>query len=457
MSGMTNWHESTAVELGAGIGEGRIDPVELAEHFVARIEANDADQTVYIARLFERTRNDAKAAAKRAKEGARAGPLDGVPVCWKDCFDLAGLSSTNGSKTLSHRIAAQDAALISRGAAAGLVMLGKTNLSEFCYSGLGINPAFGTPVNACDDTVERVPGGSSSGTAVAVASGLAACGVGTDTGGSVRIPAAWNGLVGLKTTFGLLPGDGLLNLSPKLDTAGPLVKSVADAGAMLAVMAARPGAELAGASLVGVRLGVPTATLWDDLGPGIETAARGALDQCARAGARLVPIEMPEHADLREMLSDVGTPLASDAWGEWGEHVSAHHELVYEPVLRRLEVGKTLSTADAERVRTRAGELAESLCDKMARVDAVAYPTVCAAPPPIAELIAGGAPYDEANGRASHNTRFANFFGLCALTLPCGRDELGMPVGLQLSGLPFAEDRLLRVAKAVEDCLAAQA
>ncbi len=454
---MAAWHESTALDLGAGIGAGEIDPVELAEHFIARIEANDAPQRVYIGRLFERARTDATAAAKRAKDGTRAGPLDGVPVCWKDCFDLAGLSTTNGSKTLGHRIAPEDAALITRGAAAGLVMLGKTNLTEFCYSGLGINPAFGTPVNACDDTVERVPGGSSSGTAVAVASGLAACGVGTDTGGSVRIPAAWNGLVGLKTTFGLLPGEGLLNLSPRLDTAGPLVKSVADAGAMLAVMAARPAAELAGASLRGMRLGVPTATLWDDLGPGIEDAVRGALDRFARAGARLVPIEMPQHAELLDLLSDIGTPLASDAWGQWGEHVSAVRELVYEPVLRRLEAGKALSEADAERVRVRAGELAESLCDKMARVDAVAYPTVRVAPPPIAELIAGGAPYDEANNRSSHNTRFANFFGLCALTLPCGHDDLGLPVGLQLSGLPFTEDRLLRVAKAAEDCLSDQA
>jgi len=454
---MAAWHESTALDLGAGIGAGEIDPIELAEHFIARIEANDAAQRIYIGRLFERARADASAAEKRAKDGTRAGPLDGVPVCWKDCFDLAGLSTTNGSKTLGHRIAHEDAALITRGAAAGLVMLGKTNLTEFCYSGLGINPAFGTPVNACDDTVERVPGGSSSGTAVAVASGLAACGVGTDTGGSVRIPAAWNGLVGLKTTFGLLPGEGLLNLSPRLDTAGPLVKSVADASAMLAVMAARPAAELAGASLQGMRLGVPTTTLWDDLGPGIEDAVRGALDRFARAGARLVPIEMPQHAELLDLLSEIGTPLASDAWGQWGEHVSVVRKFVYEPVLRRLEAGKALSEADAERVRVRAGELAESLCDKMARVDAVAYPTVCVAPPPIAELIAGGAPYDEANNRSSHNTRFANFFGLCALTLPCGHDDLGLPVGLQLSGLPFAEDRLLRVAKAAEDRLSDQA
>ena len=454
---MTAWHESTALELGAGIGAGYIDSVELTEHFIARIEANDGEQRVYITRLFERARAGASAASSRAREGTRLGPLDGVPVCWKDCFDLAGLSTTNGSKTLGHRIAPHDAALIARGDAAGLVMLGKTNLSEFCYSGLGINPAFGTPVNACDDAVERVPGGSSSGTAVAVASGLAACGVGTDTGGSVRIPAAWNGLVGLKTTFGLLPGEGLLNLSPKLDTAGPLVKSVPDAGAMLAVMAARPAADLAGASLAGLRLGVPTATLWDDLGPGIEDAVRRAIEKLARAGAKIVDIELPEHAELREMLTEIVTPLASDAWGEWGEHVSAVRELVYEPVLRRLEAGKTLSAADAERVRARAGELAESLCDKMARVDAVAYPTVCLAPPPIAELIAGGAPYDEANRRASHNTRFANFFGLCAATLPCGHDALGLPVGIQLSGLPFTEDKLLRVARAAEDCLAAQA
>ena len=447
----------TAAQLGRAMRDKKTDPVDVAEHFISRI-ADHADPSVFITVTAERARQEAKASAARYAKGHPLGPLDGVPVAWKDLVDVKGAPTTCASELFRNRdVAEDDAPIVKNCAAAGMVVLGKVNLTEFCYSGLGINPAFGTPANACDDTVERVPGGSSSGAAVAVASGLAACGVGTDTGGSVRIPAAWNGLVGLKTTFGLLPGEGLLNLSPKLDTAGPLAKSVADAGAMLAVMAARPAAELAGTSLVGVRLGVPSATLWDDLGPGIEDAVHRALDQCARAGARLVPLEMPEHAELRAMLSEIGTPLASDAWGEWGEHVSAAPELVYEPVLRRLEAGKALAPADMERVRARARELAESLCDKMARVDTVAYPTVCAAPPPIAELIAGGAPYDDANNRASHNTRFANFFGLCALTLPCGRDDLGLPVGLQLSAPPFAEDRLLRVAKAVEDCLTVQA
>ena len=305
---------------------------------------------------------------------------------------------------------------------------------------------------------ERVPGGSSSGTAVAVASGLAACGVGTDTGGSVRIPAAWNGLVGLKTTFGLLPGEGLLNLSPNLDTAGPLAKSVADAGAMLAVMAARPAADLAGASLAGLRLGVPTATLWDDLGPGIEDAVRRAIEKLARAGAKIVDIELPEHAELREMLTEIGTPLASDAWGEWGEHVSAVRELVYEPVLRRLEAGKTLSAADAERVRARAGELAESLCDKMARVDAVAYPTVCLAPPPHR-----GTYRRRRTVRRGQPAGLAQHPGLptssaCArLPYPAATTRWACPWASSSRACRFTEDKLLRVARAAEDCLAAQA
>ncbi len=449
-----DWHERSALELGEAIGAGTIDAVELGELFIARIEANDPEQRVYIRRLFERAREDAAAAAKRAKAGTRTSPLDGVPVCWKDCYDLAGLSTSNGSKTLNKRIAPADAELFTRGANAGLVTLGKTNLTEFCFGGLGVNPVFGTPANARDKTVERIPGGSSSGTAVAIASDLAACGFGSDTRGSVRIPAAWNGLVGLKTTFGLLPGDGLLNLSPSLDTAGPLAKIVADANALLAIMASRPAADLAGATLKGVHFGVPTTQVWDDLDPGIEDAVRGAMEVFSRAGATFTEFEMPEHLDLREVLGKTGSFVSGECWALWGDYVEAAPDLVFEPVRKRMEEGKSLSSADAERVRFRTRELAKSVQARMTEFDALVFPTVCFAPPPIADLVDGGPAYVEANLRSLRNTSPGNFFGLCGLTLPCGTDALGLPVGILFSGLPFTENKLLRIGRAAEDALA---
>ena len=452
---MTEWHESTALDLGAAIGAGEIDPAELAEHFIVRIEAQDTEQKVYIRRLFERTRTEAAAAAARAREGLRKSPLDGVPVCWKDCYDVAGLSTSNGSKTLAGRIAPAGATLFVHGVEAGLVTLGKTNLTEFCFGGLGVNPVFGTPVNPFDATTPRAPGGSSSGTAVAVASGLAAAGFGSDTRGSVRIPAAWNALVGLKTTFGLLPGDGLLHLSPSLDTPGPLAKTVADANALLAIMATRPPADLAGATLEGARFGVPRELVWDDCEPGIAEAVRAGMDKMAAAGAGFEEVSIPELHELRDLLGRSGSFVAGECWALWGETVEAAPELVFKPVYERMRAGVALSAADSEIIRLRTGEMTARVQARMAEFDALVHPTMCLAPPPIAELEKGEEFYVEANLKSLRNTTPGNFFGLCGLTLPCGMDGQGLPVGLLLTGLPYTEGKILRLGQASEDALAA--
>ncbi|MEE8202443.1 MAG: amidase, partial [Alphaproteobacteria bacterium] len=233
-----DWHEMSALALGAGIDAGRIDPVALTEHFLERIAAADGEHAIYLRTTPERALTEARAARGRAKAGLRRGPLDGVPISWKDLFDSAGVATTAATPLLADRVPDADAAVLARATRAGLVCLGKTNLTEFAFSGLAINPHYGTPANPFDARTPRVPGGSSSGAAVSVARGLAAAGIGSDTGGSVRIPAAWNGLVGLKTTAGLLPLDGVVPLAPSLDTVGPLTRDVADANAVFAVLAA---------------------------------------------------------------------------------------------------------------------------------------------------------------------------------------------------------------------------
>lgn len=452
---MAEWHEQTALELGAAIGAGTIDPVALTEHFIARIEAEDREQKVYIRRLFERARREAEAAAERAREGLRKSPLDGVPVCWKDCYDVAGLSTSNGSKTLAGRIAPADATLFARGVEAGLVTLGKTNLTEFCFGGLGVNPVFGTPVNPFDTVTPRAPGGSSSGTGVAIASGLAAAGFGSDTRGSVRIPAAWNALVGLKTTFGLLPDDGLLHLSPSLDTPGPLAKTVADANALLAVMTGKPAADLAGATLKGARFGVPEELVWDDCEPGIAEAVRAGMDKMAAAGAEFEDVSIPEYLELRDLLGTSGSFVSGECWALWGETVEAAPELVFKPVYDRMRAGVTMSSAASETIRLRTAEMAARVQARMAGFDGLIHPTLCFAPPPIAELEKGEEFYVEANLKSLRNTTPGNFFGLCGLTLPCGMDGKGMPVGLLLTGLPCTEGKLLRLGQASEGALKA--
>src|SRR5271170_4012062 len=219
---------TSAAALARLYRKGTITPSEAADWFLDRIETA-TDRAIFIAMTAERARREAATSTARYRAGAPLGPLDGVPVAWKDLFDLVGTTTTAGSDIYrSAPPARADATVVRNLADAGMVSLGKVNLSEFAYSGLGLNPHFGTPRNPYDANVHRVPGGSSSGSAVAVAAGLAPVAIGTDTGGSVRIPAAFNGLVGFKTAEGSIDRTGIFALSPTLDTVGPLARTVED-------------------------------------------------------------------------------------------------------------------------------------------------------------------------------------------------------------------------------------
>ncbi|MEM9852213.1 MAG: amidase family protein, partial [Pseudomonadota bacterium] len=206
--------------LGREIGAGRIDPVDLTEAVLDAIASHPMAPRIYARTTPERALAEAKAARDRAKAGTRRGPLDGVPVSWKDLFDTAGCATEAGSKLLAGHVPDADATVVATAAARGLVTLGKTHMSELAFSGLGLNPVTATPPNIHDP--DALPGGSSSGAAASVAYGLAPIAMGSDTAGSVRIPAAWNDLVGLKTTHGVLPGAGVAPLCPRFDTAGPI-------------------------------------------------------------------------------------------------------------------------------------------------------------------------------------------------------------------------------------------
>jgi aspartyl-tRNA(Asn)/glutamyl-tRNA(Gln) amidotransferase subunit A len=286
-----SWLWMTAAELGRGIGTGAIDAVELAEVYLAAIDSHPAGPGIYARTTPERARAEASAAAARARDDVRRGPLDGVPVSWKDLFDTAGTATEAGSALLQGRVPERDAAVVAAATRAGLVCLGKTHMTELAFSGLGVNPVTATPPNINDP--ELAPGGSSSGAAASVAFGLAAAGIGSDTGGSVRVPAAWNDLVGLKTSHGALPLDGVVPLAPRFDTVGPLCRSVEDAALLFAAMAGRPAADLAGARLDAARL-----LVCDDpeLGPnraGPEAAFEATVERLAASGARVERGRLP--------------------------------------------------------------------------------------------------------------------------------------------------------------------
>ena len=448
------WHGMTALELGAAIGAGAIDPVALAEHFLGRIDAVDTDHSIYLRTTPERALAEAGAARERARAGRRIGPLDGVPVSWKDLVDSAGVATTGGSPIFADRVPQADAAVLARATRAGMVCLGKTNLTEFAFSGLAINPHYGTPANPYDAEVARAPGGSSSGAGVSLARGLAPIAIGSDTGGSVRIPASWNGLVGLKTTIGLVPIDGVLPLAPSLDTIGPLTRDVADAGAMLGVLAARPAADLAGATLAGQRLVVATNVVWDAAEPGVETAVKAAIERLAAAGAEIVWVDVPEFDEAIALIGRYGTPVAAEGYAQWRDVLEAEPDKVYHNVLNRFRLGAKISAVDLEALRRGLADAARRLHARMAGAAALLAPTVPIAPPPIAPLVADDELYLATNLRALGNTTLGNLLVTCSLTLPCGDDGGGLPVGLMLMGRPFTEHALLRVGAACEAALA---
>lgn len=452
---MTAWTEgTTALQFGRLFEEGKADPREVTAFFLDRTGRLDPDRRIY-ARLTEaRARAEAEAAADRAKRGLRRHALDGVPLSWKDLFDSASDVTPAGSLALKDRVPSQDAEVLARATRGGAVCLGKTNMTEIAFSGLGINPKWGTPANAFDDAVERVPGGSSSGAGVSVAKGLAAAAIGTDTGGSVRIPSAWNGLVGLKTTAGRLPLAGTVPLSPTFDTIGPLAHDVADAAALLALLGGTKMPDLDGTDLARMTFWLPGGVAWSELDDGVAAALDLAIRRLLHAGARIVEHRLPELDEIDALAWGGGASrLVAEAYGLWAETLQAHEKDVYRPVFERMMAGGEIKASDLLRSDARRAEIRQRYLAATAGVDAVLLPTVAITPPPIAALEGGGPDYFRANRMALRNTTVGNQLGLCAITLPAGYDAAGIPVGLMLQAAPDTEARLLRVAKAVEKAL----
>ncbi|MDE0944155.1 MAG: amidase family protein [Alphaproteobacteria bacterium] len=449
----TAWHEMTALALGAAIQNGQIDPVDLTEHFLSRIAAEDPDHRVYIRTTADRARAEATAASARAKAGLRQSTLDGVPISWKDLTDTAGTETTFGSALLRDRVPDRDALLLRRATLAGMICLGKTTMSEFAYSGLGINPIFGTPANGADNEVERVPGGSSSGAGVSVRSGLAPAGIGSDTGGSVRIPAALNGIVGLKTTIGVLPLEGILALSPTFDTIGPLTRDVADANAIFAMLNESRPYDLNGASLQGVRLLKPTDIMFDDLDDTVASAMSATLDRLSNAGAEIIEGAVPEFAEAFELVAKHGNIISAEAYALWHDLVEARGDEMYWGIRSRFELAKKLTAIDAESAHIGLSAIAARYRSRTAGFAAVIHPTCPRVAPPIADLEDDPVAYDDANLALTRNTRLGNIMETCGVTLPCqGPGQL--PVGLSLMATGHNEGKVLRLAKAAEDALA---
>jgi len=440
-----DWLFQSATELGKGIERGEIDPLALAETYLDAIDSHPLRDSIYTVVTRDRAMNEARAASDRARNKLRLGPLDGVPVSWKDLFDTAGVPTEAGSAHLKGRLPDRDAEVLENATSAGLVCLGKTHMSELAFSGLGYNPVTATP--PCVNDADAVPGGSSSGAAASVAFGLAPCGIGSDTGGSVRIPSAWNDLVGLKTTHGLLSLRGVVPLCETFDTVGPLCRTVEDAALFLAALGGTKAPDLTNASLAGRRFLILDNVGMEDVR---ETPLKGferAVSALKDAGATVVHGEIPE-VTLAMPLS--ACLFTVDAYAQWRDVIEAAPELMFHEILDRFRAGAKFSGVQYVQDWMTLRKLRAAYLEKTAGFDAVIVPTSPILPPNLERLKTDHEYYVTENLQALRNTRIGNLMGLCALTLPTGVPS----AGIMLLGAPNAEARLLRLGKALEAALA---
>ena len=444
---------ATLDDQSTALRERRITSAALTEAALARATAPDGEG----ARVFTRLYPEAARAAASASDLLRsAGParsaIDGLTISIKDLFDVAGETTMAGSVARQGEPAAAGHALVvKRLIAAGAVIVGRTNMTEFAYSGLGINPHYGTPRNPWDRETGRIPGGSSSGAAVSVTDGMAAAAIGSDTGGSVRIPAALCGLTGFKPTARRVPMDGVLPLSANLDSIGALAPTVNCCAVMDAILAGEEWTPPASVDLRGLRLAVPTTLVLDDMDEHVATSFAAALAALSAAGAVIREIAIPEFAEAAAINAKGGF-TAAEAWA-WHRDLIGRAADLYDPrVVSRIQRGKDMSAADLLDVLHARPSWIAAVERRIAGFDAFLMPTVPIVAPSIALLSESDGVYFAANGLMLRNASLVNFLDGCALSLPCHAADTA-PVGLSLAAAGGGDRNILAIGAAVEAAL----
>jgi aspartyl-tRNA(Asn)/glutamyl-tRNA(Gln) amidotransferase subunit A len=440
----------TIVELSRLLASQKITSRQLVEQSLAAIRDPEGEGARTFLLVHD---NEALAAADRVdaqrRRGAKLPALAGIPISIKDLFDEAGFVTLAGSTVLvGSPPATRDATVVARLRTAGAVIVGRTSLTEFAFTGLGINSHYGTPKNAFDRATGRIPGGSTSGGAISVTDGMAAGAIGTDTGGSLRIPAALNGLVGFKPTARRVPRAGLLPLSPTLDSAGPIAKTVADCALLDQVLAAETNGVPAPARLRGLRFAVPTTVFQDDLSPAVANAFRAARDRLSAAGAGIIELPMAEFAQAAA-VSPRGAIPSYEAYlfhRQWLKDGADK----YDPrVLSRIRSGETITAAQYGELLELRRRFIRTIANAARGYDAMLMPTTPDTAPTIAETTRDDESYFRINGRMLRNTAIVNLFDGCALSVPC-HDPGTAPVGIMIAGTQNTDRRLLAIGLAVE-------
>lgn len=457
---MSDLTDLTMAEAGAAVARGEASPLELTEAYLARIEQRNGELTAYVEVVGDRARDDAKRLTDAAMKGELRGPLHGVPIALKDLVDTAGIPTSAGTAAYGGRVPDTDATCARRLREAGTVLLGKTATHELAYGVTTANPkAFGITRNPWDR--DRIPGGSSGGSAAAVAARLAPAAIGTDTGGSIRIPSAVCGCVGFKPSYGVVSRAGISPLSWLLDHAGPIASTVLDAALFLdAISGYDPADEVtvpgAGgvtdvatrleAGVAGLRIGVPRTTAWTALEPGVAAVAEDALHDLDALGMHVVDVELPALDDLAgpvfAIMSAECRVAHRSIWPERSAEFGPDlQNLLSMPALDGDTTMSTLRAVAAYRQEVRR---------VLTEVDLLASPTVPAVAPPVgADTVSLGGVDVSVVMALIANTMPYNLAHLPAVSLPCGLAD-GLPVGLQLAGAPFDDVRVLQAGYAFE-------
>ncbi|HEX5318770.1 MAG TPA: amidase [Stellaceae bacterium] len=452
---MSDPSQLPAHKLAAEFAARRLSPVDIVESCLARIAAHEPKLHAFVDVYEDEARLAAEAAEKAIRSGHAVGPLHGVPIVLKDLMDLEGRVTTGGSAVWRDRISPVTATLAKKLIAAGLIVLGKTHTVEFAMGGWGTNQHMGTPWNPWDPDVARTPGGSSSGTGVAVSAGYAPWGIGTDTGGSVRLPASWCGLSGLKTTIGRVSTYGILPLAPSLDTPGPIARTVEDVALLFTIMqgadpldprtlsapAPADPMPVLKRGVRGLRIGRMPAAERAGTADDVLAAYDAALDQLAQMGAEIVSPSLPFR--FADTMLQTGRIIGSESYALVGDLVDNPNLPIDEAVRPRIRLGRSITAREylsalADRDRVKREFLAA-----MEGIDALLTPTTQTAAIPVEAV--------DQNTTPAHYTRVFNLLEMCALSIPNGFSEDGLPISLQIACHPYDEATALRIGWAYQN------
>ena len=439
---MINYSSKSMTEQAIAIQENLITPTKLLEHFFENIKEEKNSNNIFSEVFFNNALNDAKKSEDRQKKGRRKSIFDGIIINWKDLFDIKKKKCEGGTKLLSGRVSKIDADVYKNSKKYGIITIGKSHQTELAFSGLGVNPKTATPPNSKNKLV--APGGSSSGAAVATALNLSSAGVGSDTGGSVRIPAAWNNLVGFKPTHGKLSLKGVLKLCPSFDTVGPITKTVLDSYYLYKILKGEDLSPIDYGLLEKKSFLLDTSFLTQDLCNEVNYSFQLSINKIKSSGAKIKEIDLIEINKATE-LARILFPY--EAYNSWKEIIEASPEKMHPPVLSRFRGGMSITNREYQDAWNELKYIRKSFMLKIKEYDSVISPTCPIIPPLVQKLLNDNNFFTESNLLALRNTRVANLLGLTSISLPT---QIGN-CGLMLLSKPNDEMALLKAAHLIEE------